>query len=231
MRTDIFWSALPSYLNGCGTTLLLLVLALLCGLLLSVPLAVLRASDDLWLSRPVWLYTYVLRGTPLLVQLFILYFGLAQFAPLRESAFWPLFASPWFCAGLAFALNTTAYTTEIFAGALRSISSGEIEAAKSLGMSSLTLYRRVLLPDALRRALPAYSNEVVFMLHATSLAGTVTLFDLTAAARAINADTYRPFESFGLAALMYLLLTFVLVGLFRRAERRWLKHLQPRARA
>ena len=231
MRVDIFWSALPSYLSGCGTTLLLLLLALVCGLLLSVPLAVLRASDNLWLSRPVWLYTYVIRGTPLLVQLFILYFGLAQFAPLRESMLWPLFSSPWFCAGLAFALNTTAYTTEIFAGSLRSIAVGEIEAAKSLGMSSLTLYRRVLLPDALRRALPAYSNEVVFMLHATSLAGTVTLFDLTAAARAINADTYRPFEAFGLAALLYLLLTFALVGLFRSAERRWLRHLQPRSAA
>lgn len=229
MRTDIFLQALPSYLTGTGTTLLLLSVSLLLGFLTSIPLAVLRASANPWLWRPVWLYTYVIRGTPLLVQLFVLYFGLAQFGQVRDSAVWPLLSSAWFCASLAFAVNTTAYTTEIFAGALRNMNGGEIEAAKSMGMSRFTLYRRILLPDALRRALPAYSNEVVFMLHATSLAGTVTLFDLTAAARSMNADTYRPFESFGLAALMYLLMTFALVGLFRLAERRWLGHLRPRA--
>jgi arginine/ornithine transport system permease protein len=228
MRTDIFWLALPSYLTGAATTVLLLLTSLLLGFAAALPLAIMRASNNPWLSRPVWLYTYVIRGTPLLVQLFILYFGMAQFAAVRDSMLWPLLSSAWFCASLAFALNTTAYTTEIFAGALRAVGAGEREAAKSMGMSPFTLYRRILLPDALRRALPAYSNEAVFMLHATSLAGTVTLFDLTAAARAINADTYRPFESFGLAAVLYLLMTFALVGGFRLAERRWLGHLRAR---
>lgn len=229
MRADIFLLALPSYLTGAWHTLLLLVVALVIGFAASVPLAVLRASTNPWLWRPVWAVTWVIRGTPLLVQLFIVYFGLAQFGAIRDSVLWPLLSSAWFCAILAFAINTTAYTTEIFAGALRQVGSGEIEAGRSMGMSPLTLYRRILLPDALRRALPAYSNEVVFMLHATSLAGSVTLFDLTAAARAINGDTYRPFESFGLAALIYLLMTFVLVGGFRLGERRWLRHLRPRS--
>ena len=229
MRFDLLLAAWPSYLSGTLTTLLLLTVSLLLGLLCAVPLAVLRCARSRWISGPVWAYTYVIRGTPLLVQLFIVYFGLAQFDAVRHSILWPLLSSAWFCAILAFVVNTTAYTTEIIAGALRSVASGEVEAAQSVGMSSFTRYRRILLPDALRRALPAYSNEVVFMLHATSLAGTVTLFDLTAAARTLNGDTYRPFESFGLAALVYLLMTFVLVGAFRLAERRWLAYLQPRA--
>ena len=198
------------------------------GLAVAIPLAVMRALPNPWISRPVWLFTYVFRGTPLLVQLFLIYYGLAQFAWLRESMLWPMFSSAWFCAMLAFAINTCAYTTEIIAGAILATNHGEVEAARAMGMSPSTLYRRILLPSALRRSLPAYSNEVIMMLHGTSLASIVTLLDITGAAREINARFYLPFEAFVTAAVFYLALTFVLVSLFHLAEKRWLAHLAPR---
>lgn len=220
--------SLPSYGAGLLTTLALLALALVFGALGALPLAVLRASDRPWLARPVALYTWLFRGTPLLVQLFLLYYGLAQFDAVRASVLWPWLSSAWFCAVLAFALNTCAYTTEIVAGAIRATPPGEVEAARAYGMRGVTLLRRIVLPSALRRSLPAYSNEAIMMLHGTSLASIVTLLDLTGAAREMNSRTYLPFEAFVTAALAYLALTFVLVALFRRAEARWLAYLQPR---
>jgi len=169
----------------------------------------------------------VLRGTPLLVQLFIIYHGLAQFEAVRESAAWVLLKNAWFCAWLAFTLNSTAYTTEIFAGALKATPVGEIEAARAYGLDGFTLYRRVLLPGALRRALPQYSNEVVGLMHATAIASTVTLVDITRVARDVNANHLLVTESFGVAAVIYFILTFSLVGVFKLLERRFLPHLRP----
>lgn len=227
----IDWSvvagALPAFAGGIRVTLTLLAISLATGLLLSVPLAVARVSPRKWLSGPVWLYTYVIRGTPLLVQLFMVYYGLAQFEWLRESAAWVVLKSAWFCAWLVFALNTTAYTTEIFAGALRALPPGDLEAARSLGMSEFQIYRRILLPGALRRALPQYGNEVVMMLHATAIASTVALVDVTRVARDVYYNHLLPVEAFGMAAVVYLVLTAVLVGGFRLLEARYLKHLRP----
>jgi len=217
--------SLPVYVAGLLTTAKLLVLALAVGLAAAVPMAVARASRRRWASLPVWAFSYVIRGTPLLVQLFIVYYGAAQFAWVRESLLWPWLQSAWFCAVLAFGINTCAYTTEIIAGALRATPAGEVEAARAVGMSGFTMMRRILLPSALRRALPAYGNEVIFMLHGTSLASVVTLLDLTGAAREVNSKYFLPFEAFITAALFYLALTFVIVALFRRAESRWLRHL------
>jgi arginine/ornithine transport system permease protein len=228
MNTEVIIEALPSYVDGVMVTLQLLGVALLLGLILAVPLGIARASHNKFLSWSVWSYTYVIRGTPMLVQLFLIYFGLAQFAIVRDSALWPWLSSAWFCAVLAFTLNTAAYTAEIIAGAIRAIPAGEVEAAKSLGMSRWQVLRRVVLPAGLRRALPAYSNEVIMMLHGTSLASTVTLVDLTGAARELNARFYLPFEAFITAGIFYLALTGVLVGLFHLAEKRWLRHLAPR---
>ncbi len=228
LNLEIIASSLPLYFSATLVTLKLLLVALGAGLAVAIPLAVMRASPNPWISRPVWLFTYVFRGTPLLVQLFLIYYGLAQFAWLRESMLWPMFSSAWFCAMLAFAINTCAYTTEIIAGAILATNHGEVEAARAMGMSPSTLYRRILLPSALRRSLPAYSNEVIMMLHGTSLASIVTLLDITGAAREINARFYLPFEAFVTAAVFYLALTFVLVSLFHLAEKRWLAHLAPR---
>ena len=229
MDWKIVLDSLPQYAGGIRTTLVLLVISLSSSFLLAIPLAVARVSPRPWLSRPVWLYTYVLRGTPLLVQLFIIYHGLAQFEAVRESIAWVLLKNAWFCAWLAFTLNSTAYTTEIFAGALKATPIGEIEAARAYGLSALKLYRRILLPSALRRALPQYSNEVVGLMHATAIASTVTLVDITRVARDVNANHLLVTESFGVAALIYFALTFSLVGIFKLLERRFLRHLQPQS--
>ena len=227
MDWKIVVDSLPQYVAGIRVTLVLLVISLVAAFLVSVPLAIARVSARPWLSKPVWLFTYVLRGTPLLVQLFILYHGLAQFEALRASAAWVLFKEAWFCAWLAFTLNSAAYTTEIFAGALRATPVGEVEAARSYGLAGLTIYRRILLPGALRRALPQYSNEVVGLMHATAIASTVTLVDITRVARDVYANHLVITESFGVAAAIYFVLTFSLVGLFRLLERKYLRHLRP----
>jgi arginine/ornithine transport system permease protein len=226
---DAIVDNLPLYLSGAWTTLRLLAMSLVLGLLAAIPLGVLRASSRRRWWMPVWCFTFVVRGTPLLVQLFLLYYGLAQFEAVRASLLWPLLSSAWFCAVAAFAINTCAYTTEIIAGAIRTTPPGEIEAARSVGMPWLLMVRRILLPSALRRALPGYGNEVVLMLHATSLASIVTLLDLTGVARDVNSRFFLPFPAFITAALFYLAITFVLVALFRRAEARWARHLRPRS--
>jgi arginine/ornithine transport system permease protein len=230
MDWQIITGSLPQYAAGIKTTLVLLAISLASSFVIAIPLAVARVSPRPWVSKPVWLYTYVLRGTPLLVQLFIIYHGLAQFEAVRESAAWVLLRNAWFCAWLAFTLNSTAYTTEIFAGALRATSVGEIEAARSYGLSGFRLYSRILLPSALRRALPQYSNEVVGLMHATAIASTVTLVDITRVARDVYSNHLMVTESFGVAAVIYFILTFTLVGIFKLLERRFLRHLRSESR-
>lgn len=220
--------SLPLYFGGVLVTLKLLLIALGIGLLVAVPLAIMRVSSRKLINFPAWLYTYVIRGTPMLVQLYLLYYGLAQFESVRASFLWPYLSSATFCACLAFAINTSAYTAEILAGSLKATPPGEIEAAKAMGMSPGKLYRRILLPSALRRALPQYSNEVIMMLHTTSLASVVTLIDITGAAKTVSSQYYMPFEAYVTAGLFYLALTFILVRLFKLAERRWLAYLAPR---
>ncbi|BBT17971.1 amino acid ABC transporter permease [Pseudomonas sp. 1D4] len=224
----VIYENLPLYFSGVLVTLKLLAISLAVGLLVAVPLALMRVSKQPMVNFPAWLYTYVIRGTPMLVQLFLIYYGLAQFEAVRASWLWPYLSNATFCACLAFAINTSAYTAEILAGSLKATPHGEIEAAKAIGMSRAKLYRRILLPSALRRALPQYSNEVIMMLHTTSLASIVTLVDITGAARTVNSQYYLPFEAFITAGLFYLCLTFILVRLFKLAERRWLAYLAPR---
>ncbi|MCZ8236451.1 MAG: ABC transporter permease [Inhella sp.] len=219
---------LPLYLSGVGVTLQLLAVSLALGLLIAIPLGVLRALPNPWVWRPIWAYTYVFRGTPMLVQLFLIYYGLGQFEWLRNSFAWAWLQNAWFCACLAFVLNTAAYTTEIVAGAIRALPHGEIEAAKAYGMDRLTMMRRIVLPSALRRALPAYGNEAIFMLHGTSLAMLVTIVDITGAAKRVYAVHYIPFEAYITAGVLYLALTLALVAMFRWAENRFLKPLMPR---
>ncbi|ARU89014.1 ABC transporter permease [Pseudomonas sp. M30-35] len=225
---NVIWDSLPLYFGGVLVTLKLLLISLFFGLMLAIPLALMRISKSVWINFPAWLYTYVIRGTPMLVQLFLIYYGLAQFEVIRESVLWPYFSNAAFCACVAFSINTSAYTAEILAGSLKATPHGEIEAAKAMGMSRVKLYRRILLPSAIRRALPQYSNEVIMMLHTTSLASIVTLIDITGAARTVSSQYYLPFEAFITAGVFYLCLTFILVRLFKLAERRWLAYLAPR---
>lgn len=216
------------YLEGLWTTVWLVALALAIGLVIAVPLAVLHTSRNPLVRGPIFLYVYFFRGTPLLVQLFMIYYGAGQFEAVRESALWPLLSQAWFCALLAFTLNTAAYTTEILRGAIVATPYGEIEAARALGMSPWLTYRRIVLPSAFRRALPAYGNEVIFMLHGSAVASVITIVDLTGAARIVNSRYYSPYEAFLTVAAFYMALTFVIVWLFRQVERRWFAHLRPR---
>ncbi|WP_302172902.1 ABC transporter permease [uncultured Hydrogenophaga sp.] len=225
---------LAMYGEGLVTTLGLLLSSLLIGGILAVVFALALVSRVAMLRWVVGAYTYVIRGTPLLIQLYLIYYGIAQLEWVQErwNTVWPwtYFKDPFFCALLAFSLNTAGYTAEMIAGAIRETSAGEIEAAQAMGMSSSKAMRRIVLPSALRRTLPAYSNEVVMMLHSTSVASAVpAMLDVTAAASRIYSDFYLPFEAYIAAAAIYLVITFSLVGLFRLAERRFLAHLAPRA--
>ncbi|GGY24291.1 ABC transporter permease [Paludibacterium paludis] len=214
--------------DGLILTLELLFSSLLAGLCLALPMGIALVSKNPFARWPVWLFTYLFRGTPMLVQLFIIYYGLSQFDAVRDSWAWAYLQNAYVCAIIAFTLNTAAYTTEIVAGQIRTTPWGEIEAAKAMGMSRSLRLRRIILPSALRRALPSYSNEVVMMLQGTSIAGLVTLADLTGVARRVYSETYQVFEPFLTAAAIYLVLTFLIVMLFKRMEKRWLAYLGPR---
>lgn len=206
--------------DGWILTIKLLCCSLLTGFIGSIPLAVYRNSKNKFLNKPIWFFTYIIRGTPLLVQLYLLYYGLSQFTLIRESIFWPYLSSASICAWLAFTINTMAYTTEILAGAIKSTLPGEIEAARALGMNNFTMFTRILIPSALRRSIPSYSNEVIMMLHGTSLASVVTLVDVSGAAGKIYSKFYLPFEAYITAGIIYLITTFVLIWIFKKAEKK-----------
>jgi histidine transport system permease protein len=209
--------------TGLAMTLWLLSISCAIGFCLALPLAIARNSRNPALWGPVWVYTFVFRGTPLYVQLLIVYTGLYSLDFVHQSA--PLnafFRQGINCTILAFALNTGAYTTEIFAGAIRETSFGEVDAARSLGMSQAQMYRRIIIPAALRRALPAYSNEVILMLHSTTLAFTATVPDILKIANDANSATYNSFAAYSVAALIYLCVSFALIFSFRKAEKRFL---------
>lgn len=223
MDFSLIFESFPVYLEGLWTTVWLVSLALIIGLLVAVPLGVARNSQNYFIMGPSWAFIYFFRGTPLLVQLYLIYYGMDQFFPVKDT----LWENAWFCALIAFVLNTSAYTAEIIRGAINGLPKGEVEAAKAYGMSNFMTYRRIILPSALRRALPAYSNEVIFMLHGSAVAGIVTIVDLTGAARLVNSRYYAPFESFLTAGLFYMALTFIILWCFKHAEKRFLAYLRP----
>ena len=216
-------------LSGLAITLWLLVASIALGFCLAVPLAIARASSNRWVSGPVWFYTYVFRGTPLYVQLLMCYTGIYSLQVVHDHAMLDaFFRDAMNCTLLAFTLNECAYATEIFAGAIRSTAAGEIEAGQAYGMSRFTLYTRIILPSALRRSLPSYSNEVILILHATTLAFTATVPDILKVTRDVNSATYMSFQAYGLAALLYAAIVFALIWAFRKLETRWLAFLAPR---
>ncbi len=226
MDFSIIFDNLPLLFRGLNLTIQLLIISLILGFILAIPLAIMAASKTTWLSISVKIFIYIFRGTPLLIQIFIIYYGLSQFEWLRESFLWVFFKEAYWCAILAFSLNTAAYTAEIFRGAIVQTPKSEVEAAVAYGMSRFDQYRHVILPSALRRAIPMYGNEVIFMLHATVLAGVITLVDLFGAAKIINSRHYAPFESFISVGLFYLALTFTIVFAFKLIEGHFLKHLK-----
>ena len=214
--------------TGVAITLWLLILSVVIGGVLALFLAIGRVSSNKYIQFPIWLFTYIFRGTPLYVQLLVFYSGMYTLEIVKGTEFLnAFFRSGLNCTVLALTLNTCAYTTEIFAGAIRSVPHGEIEAARAYGFSTFKMYRCIILPSALRIALPAYSNEVILMLHSTSVAFTATVPDLLKVARDVNSATYEPFLSFGIAGALYAGTAFLLIWLFRRGELRWLAYLRP----
>jgi len=186
MDFSIITDNIGIYLEGLQNTLLLVSTSLFIGFLIAVPFAVLRTSKNYFLTAPIRAYVFFFRGTPLLVQMFLIYYGFGQFVWIKSTFMWYFLQEAFFCALLAFTLNTCAYTTEIIRGAIEATPHGEVEAAKAMGMSRLLMLRRIVLPSAFRRALPAYGNEIIFMLHGSALASVITVIDITGAARIIN---------------------------------------------
>ncbi len=225
MNFEVIVANLPKLIEGAVLTLELVALGLLGGAALALPAGLLRVSPRWWLRAPAFAYIFFFRGTPLLVQIFLVYYGLGQFETVRDSVLWPILREPYWCAIIAFALNTGAYTAEILRGAIQAVPVGEVEAATAFGMSRALSLRRIILPRAFRIALPAYGNEVILMLKGSALASTITLLDLTGMARTIIARTYMPVEIFLAAALIYLGMTFVFVQLYRLVERRLSRHV------
>ncbi|MBE8182934.1 MAG: ABC transporter permease [Candidatus Portiera sp.] len=213
------------YLKGMGVTLQVLFVSTAIGSAIGIPVAVLMLSANRAIKLSSYSFVTFFRGTPLVIQLFLIYYGLGQFAFVRESFAWILLEKPFFCAVLALALNNAAYTAEIVRGALVATPHGEIEAAHALGMSRYQSFIRIILPSALRRSIPAYSNEVIFMLHGTVVVSLVTLYDITGVARFINSRYYSPYEAFITAALLYMVITFCLIAIFKQIEKRGLAYL------
>ena len=218
----------PRLLRGFGLTLELTALSLVCGMALAIPLALLRVSRNPLLWMPVYGYVFFLRGTPLLIQIYLVYYGLGQVGWIKTTFLWGFFREAYWCALLAFSLNTSAYTAEILRGAIQAVPHGEVEAAKACGMSRALAFRRIILPRAFRLMLPAYSNEVVLMLQATSLASVVTLLDLTGVARIMVARYFEPYEFFLTIGAIYLATTYVIVWIFRLVEHRLSGHMRER---
>lgn len=217
----------PRLMQGALTTLELVLISGIIGSVLALPIGLARHSHRLWLRAIPYCYIFFFRGTPLLVQIFLVYYGLAQFEAVKSSALWPYLREPYWCAIIAFSLNTAAYTAEILRGALGAVPKGEIEAAKTIGMRQVQLYRRIMLPRAFGMIMPAYGNEVILMLKGSALASTITLLDLTGMARTVIARTYTPIEIFLAAGGIYLVISMVIIMLFRQLERRQNRHLQP----
>ncbi len=225
MNFDLIVQYFPQLLRGALLSIQLVVVSGIIGLIIAVPTALARVSPNPLISGLPYAYIFFFRGTPLLVQLFIVYYGLGQFEAVRNSFLWPVLREPYWCAVLTMGLHTGAYISEILRGAIQAVPAGEVEATRALGMSRLSAYRRIILPRAARIGLPAYGNEVILMLKASALASTITLLDLTGMARTIIAKTYTPIEIFTAAGAIYLGLSFILVHLFRALERRWNRHL------
>ena len=221
MDLDFAIEHLPRLLKAAKLTIELTLLSLFFGIFVGVFFAVLRTSNSKVLYFISYYYSYIFRGTPLLVQIFIIYFGLAQLEWIRESFLWVFLKEPYSCAILAFTLNTGAYSSEIFRSAFETINKGIVEAGKGLGLNKINIFFKIKLPIAIRQSLPAYGNEMILMLKGTSLASTVTLLDLTGVAKHIISTTFRPVEVFIVAGSIYLIMTFLIHNFIKFLEKKY----------
>ena len=221
MDLDLMVSSFPKLLNATLVSLKLLSLSIIFGMMLGLFFAILRLNKNIFLNKFSYIYSYIFRGTPLLVQIFIIYFGLGQIEFLRSSFLWIILKEPYWCAIIAFSLNTGAYTSEILRSAFETIDKGFIEAGDSLGISKKIIFYKIQIPIAIRQSLPAYGNEIILMLKGTSLASTVTLMDLTGVAKYIISTTFKPIEVFIVAGGIYLFMTFIIHNFIRYLEKKY----------
>ena len=221
MDFDLIINSFPKLLFASITTLKLLSVSLFIGLFIGLFFAILRIKNNIILGKIAYGYSYTFRGTPLLVQIFIIYYGFGQVELIRESFLWVILKEPYWCAVIAFALNTGAYTSEILRSAFQTIKPGFIEAGKSLGVPNKLIFYKIQIPIAIRQSLPAYGNEIILMLKGTSLASTVTLMDLTGVAKYIISTTFKPIEVFIIAGSIYLFFTFIIHNLIKFLEKKY----------
>jgi octopine/nopaline transport system permease protein len=221
MDLELMINSFPKLLNATVITLKLLSVSLIIGLFIGLFFAILRLNKNILINRFAYGYSYVFRGTPLLVQIFIIYFGLGQIEYLRSTVLWVVLKEPYWCAIIAFALNTGAYTSEILRSAFQTIKPGIIEAGKSLGISNKVIFYKIQIPIAIRQSLPAYGNEIILMMKGTSLASTVTIMDLTGVAKYIISTTFKPIEVFIVAGGIYLFMTFIIHNLIKFLEKKY----------
>ena len=221
MDLDLMAVSLPKLLSAAVVTLKLLSVSLFFGIFIGLLFAILRLNKNPIINKFAYGYSYVFRGTPLLVQIFIIYFGLGQIEYFRSTFLWVVFKEPYWCAIIAFALNTGAYTSEILRSAFETIKPGIIEAGKSLGIPNKIIFYKIQIPVAIRQSLPAYGNEIILMMKGTSLASTVTLMDITGVAKHIVSTTYQPLEIFLMAGGIYLFMTFIIHNLIKYLEKKY----------
>jgi arginine/ornithine transport system permease protein len=221
--------SIPKMLNGLGLTLQLMALSAFLGTILAVILLLMRISGRWFLVWPAVSYIYVFRGTPILVQIFIIYYGLPQFEIIRESIFWPVLREPFGCAVVALSMNTGAYVSEIFRGGILGVDKGLGEAGAALGLSIRQRFIYITTPIAVRLAIPAYSNDIVSLMKSTALASTITLLDMMGIARTIVAEKFAPYEVFISLAVIYMVITFFIQIGFGWFERYMSRYLQKEA--
>ena len=221
MDIELMINSFPKLLNATLITLKLLSVSLILGLFIGLGFAILRMNNNKLINKFAYGYSYIFRGTPLLVQIFIIYFGLGQIEYLRTTFLWVVLKEPYWCAIIAFSLNTGAYTSEILRSAFQTIKPGYLEAGRSLGIPSKIIFKKIQIPIAIKQSLPAYGNEIILMLKGTSLASTVTLMDLTGVAKYIISTTFKPVEVFIVAGGIYLFMTFIIHNVIKYLEKKY----------
>ena len=213
-------------LSGLDNTILLLLISLPLGFVLALLFALGRVSKITLLSRTIASYIFVIRGTPLLVQIYLIYFGLGSVKFIRESFLWYALKEPFWCGVIALTINTVAYGAEIFRGGIQSIEKSQVESGLSLGFGKFLLLRKIILPIAIRKVLPSYGNELILMVKATSLVSLTTYMEMTGIARKIMAKTFAPVEAFIAAGILYLFLNFLMVQFIKYLEWKYNPHLR-----
>ena len=221
MDIELMINSFPKLLNATLITLKLLSVSLILGLFIGLGFAILRMNNNKLINKFAYGYSYIFRGTPLLVQIFIIYFGLGQIEYLRTTFLWVVLKEPYWCAIIAFSLNTGAYTSEILRSAFQTIKPGYLEAGRSLGIPSKIIFTKIQIPIAIKQSLPAYGNEIILMMKGTSLASTVTIMDLTGVAKYIISTTFKPIEVFIVAGGIYLFMTFIIHSLIKYLEKKY----------